>query len=258
MMAAGSVRSVDGPEESSPVAFLDERRGRTETRSALVTGAAGGIGAAVAARLGQEGFTVVSTDRDELDVTDESAVRDFVDRIWNAAHGIDALVNCAGTISTGPAVETGADEWDRLFAVNARGVFLVSREVGLRMAERGTGSIVTISSNSGTLPRAGMAAYAASKAAASLFTRSLGLELGPSGVRCNVVAPGTTRTPMIADIGTEEDFIAGFPESFKTGIPLRRIAEPQDIAEAVAFLVSDRARHITLQELVVDGGASGR
>ena len=76
---------------------------------------------------------------------------------------------------------------------------------------------------------------AASKAAASLFTRSLGRELGPSGVRCNVVAPGTTRTPMIADIGTEEDFIAGFPESFKTGIPLRRIAEPQDIAEAVAF-----------------------
>ncbi len=153
---------------------------------------------------------------------------------------------------------TSAAEWDRLFSVNARGVFLVSREVGARMAERRHGSIVTVASNAGTVPRAGMAAYAASKAAASSITRSLGLELGPFGVRCNVVAPGTTRTPMIAGLGEEEDFIAGFPASFKTGIPLGRIAEPVDIAEVVAFLASDQSRHMTLQELVVDGGASQR
>ncbi len=236
---------------------------------ALVTGAAGGIGRAIVARLREGGLSVTAVDRElptgfsdevvtrAVDVTEEQAVIDSVAAAWKR-QPIDVLVNGAGVFTSGSALETSAAEWDRLFGVNARGVFLVAREVGARMAERGRGSIVTVASNAGAVPRSGMAAYAASKAAASSITRSLGLELGPHGVRCNVVAPGTTRTPMIEGLGTEKDFIAGFPASFKAGIPLGRIAEPEDIAEVVAFLASDRSRHVTLQELVVDGGASQR
>lgn len=236
---------------------------------ALVTGAAGGIGRAVVGRLLEEGLTVTATDIAapdgfpesvttlELNVTDEGAVADVISRAWGR-QPLDVLVNSAGVFANGSALEMDAAHWDRLFAVNARGVFLVSQAVGRRMVERGSGSIVTVASNAGTVPRSGMAAYAASKAAASSITRSLGLEMGPSGVRCNVIAPGTTRTAMIDGLGTEDQFIAGLPGSFKTGIPLGRIADPEDIAEAVAFLASDRARHVTLQELVVDGGASQR
>lgn len=126
------------------------------------------------------------------------------------------------------------------------------------MSARGSGVILTIASNAAVIPRAGMAAYAASKAAASSITRSLGLELGRRGVRCNVVSPGTTRTRMIEALGEEEVLIDGSPTAFRTAIPLGRIAEPEDIAETVAFLGSDRARHITLQEVVIDGGASQR
>lgn len=107
-----------------------------------------------------------------------------------------------------------------------------------------------------------MAAYAASKAAAAMFTKCLGLELARSGVRCNVVAPGSTDTAMQRALWTGSDagqrVIDGDPATYRTGIPLGRIAAPEDIADAVAFLASDRARHITMQELYVDGGATLR
>lgn len=239
------------------------------TPHALVTGASGAIGQAVTRVLAREGYAVTAADLPAtettrphrflpLDVTDERSVEAAVAAAWEASGPIDVLVNGAGVLASGPALEEKIDVWDRLFSVNARGVFLVSQCVGRRMAERASGSIVTIASNAGTVPRSGMAAYAASKAAASSITRSLGLELARSGVRCNVVAPGTTQSPMIEGLGTEAEFIAGFPDSFKSGIPLGRIAEPDDIAEVVAFVASERARHMTLQEVVVDGGASQR
>jgi 2,3-dihydro-2,3-dihydroxybenzoate dehydrogenase len=128
---------------------------------------------------------------------------------------------------------------------------------------RRRGSIVTVSSNAAGVPRAGMAAYGASKAAATMYTKALGLELAEFGIRANVVAPGTTRTPMLAPLGAGVDEVAaaavvGDPLRFKVGIPLGRVAEPDDIASAVAFLASDAARHITLAELYVDGGATLR
>ncbi|MGH3239893.1 MAG: SDR family oxidoreductase, partial [Spirillospora sp.] len=109
----------------------------------------------------------------------------------------------------------------------------------------------------GGVPRGGMAAYAASKAAAAHLTRCLGLEMAPHGVRCNIVSPGSTDTPMLRALGAG-DVIAGDAAAFRTGIPLGRIAAPADIAEAVLFLLSERARHITMHELYVDGGAALR
>lgn len=235
---------------------------------ALVSGAAGAIGNAIEHALIRDGYAVTATDLPTvalqherllpMDVSDEQSVEIAVADAVRHRGPIELLVNAAGVFAHGPALEETTDVWDHLFAVNARGVFLLSQSVGRRMAERRRGSIITIASNAGAVPRAGMAAYAASKAAASSITRSLGLELGPYGVRCNVIAPGTTRSSMITGLATDEEFVAGFPSSYKSGIPLGRIAEPEDIAETVAFVASERARHLTLQEIVVDGGASQR
>nr|ASV47079.1 2,3-dihydro-2,3-dihydroxybenzoate dehydrogenase [uncultured bacterium] len=249
-------------------------------RTALVTGAARGIGAAVARSLTAQGARVVLVDTDveglqattaglpgavahPCDVTDPAAVRRLVATVEAEQAPVDICVNVAGVLRTGPVLECGDADFAALFAVNVTGVFQVCRAVAGRMVTRRRGAIVTVASNAAGVPRAGMAAYAASKAAAAMLTKSLGLELAPYGIRCNVVAPGSTDTDMQralwpADGSGPAAVIAGDPARFKVGIPLGRIAEPADVADAVTFLVSDRARHITMHDLYVDGGATLR
>ncbi|MEV0218284.1 2,3-dihydro-2,3-dihydroxybenzoate dehydrogenase [Streptomyces sp. NPDC050704] len=249
-------------------------------RVALVTGAAGGIGTAVARALAARGTVVAAVDKnpdrltelvDKLatdglktvvfpaDVTDSGLMDEIVERIETELGTIDLLVNAAGVMHTGAATAMSDREWRAIFSVNLDGVFHCSRAVAARMKERGGGVIVTVASNAGRIPRIQMAAYGASKAAASLFTKSLGLELAEHGIRCNVVSPGSTDTDMLRSLWSAESdrklTIDGSTAAYRTGIPLRRIAEPGDIADAVLFLASDRARHITMQDLCVDGGA---
>ncbi|RPD88215.1 2,3-dihydro-2,3-dihydroxybenzoate dehydrogenase [Luteimonas sp. 100069] len=286
---------------------------------ALVTGAAGGIGRAVARLLRESGATVVATDREAsmvevldahdrasagcaatprsggeaaqalgprrsgaasadreavpgagvagfhpypLDVADADAVDALVARIEAELGPIDLAVNVAGILSTASVLELTAEEWRRTFAVNTDGVFHVSQALARVMAPRRRGAMVTVSSNAAGIPRQNMAAYAASKAATTMFVRCLGLELAPLGIRCNIVAPGSTRTPMQTgmwtDAGGEARTIAGTLETFKSGIPLGKLAEPEDIAHAVMFLLSEQAGHIAMSDLYVDGGATLR
>lgn len=245
--------------------------GQFQDQVALVTGAASGIGAAVAAALAREGASVAATDIApmspaaytwHLDVTDGAEVAAVVNQVERQLGPIDVLVNVAGVLEIGPVTTTSDAAWQRVFAVNATGVFQVSREIAARMVARRSGTIVTVSSNAGGVPRATMAAYAASKAAATHFTKSLALELAPYGVRCNVVSPGSTDTPMQRSMWTDANaaqaVITGDSALFKPGIPLGRIAAPDDVAAAVIFLASPAARHLTMQEIVVDGGASLR
>ena len=245
---------------------------------AVVTGAAGGIGAAVVRGLVEGGARVAAFDRDAgavggrlglpgdrvwgraLDVRRPDAVEEAVAAVEATLGAIDVAVSVAGVLRTGTVLDIGDEDWSFHFDVNTTGVFNLSRSVARRMAARRRGAIVTVSSNAARTPRHGMSAYAASKAAASMFTRCLALEMAGFGVRCNVVAPGSTRTAMQeamwSDGQGEARVIAGVPELYKAGIPLKRIAEPADIADAVLFLASDRARHITMAELTVDGGAT--
>lgn len=247
-------------------------------RLALVTGAGGGIGAAVVRMLVEEGARVVATDLpstalsglafldgvrvEPLDVSDGAAVEALFERIEAEDGPIDFVASVAGVLSNVTVDQISDAEWRRVFAVNTDGVFHLGRAVARRMGERGTGAFVTVSSNAAGVPRHAMAAYAASKAAATMFTRCLGLELGPKGVRCNIVAPGSTLTPMQAGMWANDDgaarVIAGSLDTYKAGIPLRKLATPEDIAEAVVFLLSDRAAHITMTDLYVDGGATLR
>jgi 2,3-dihydro-2,3-dihydroxybenzoate dehydrogenase len=241
----------------------------------LVTGAAGGIGQAVVRLLVEEGMRVIATDRDPafipalpgvraeaLDVAESAAVDALVARIEAEEGPITHGISLAGVLGNSLVTDTEDAEWRRVFAVNADGVFHFGRALARVMRPRGRGAIVVVSSNAAGIPRHAMAAYAASKAAATMFTRCLGLELAPHGIRCNIVAPGSTLTPMQTGMWADKQgaarVIAGLPEQFKTGIPLGKLATPEDIADTVAFLLSDRAGHITMADLYVDGGATLR
>lgn len=247
---------------------------------ALVTGAAGGIGLEVSRLLLEEGARVVATDLDvaalaplrqrwgdalrcePLDVRGSDAVDALVASVEADWGPIGLGVNVAGVLATGLVTETDDAAWRQVFAVNADGVFNVCRALARAMVPRRAGAIVTVSSNAAGVPRHAMAAYAASKAAATMFTRCLGLELAPHGIRCNIVAPGSTLTPMQTGMWRDErgeaSVIAGSLESFKTGIPLGKLATPADVAAAALFLLSEQAGHITMADLYVDGGATQR
>ncbi|MCY9517537.1 2,3-dihydro-2,3-dihydroxybenzoate dehydrogenase [Paenibacillus apiarius] len=248
---------------------------------AIVTGAAQGIGEAVARALAGLGAIVAAVDWNadginglaadlsasglhaaayQTDVGESSAVEETADRIERELGPIEILVNVAGLLRTGPIESLSDEDWKATFAVNVNGVFYMSRSAVRRMAPRSSGSIVTVGSNASGVPRAQMSAYAASKAAATMFTKCLGLEYARHNIRCNVVSPGSTDTAMQrslwSDDGGAQAIIAGSPEAFRLGIPLGKLALPSDIADAVAFLVSDRARHITMHDLCIDGGAT--
>ncbi len=250
-------------------------------KNALVTGAAGGIGAAVARVLAERGAHVAAVDVDAerlaetvgklaagglrvtafpCDVTDAAQVERTVDRAEDGLGALDCLVNAAGVLRLGKVVDLTDADWSATFAVNTLGVFHMSRAVVRRMVERSSGALVTVASNAAGTARQDMAAYAASKAAATLFTKCLGLEVARHGIRCNLVAPGSTDTPMLTAMWQEADgaqaSVDGVPAAFRVGIPLGRLARPADVADAVAFLLSDRAAHITMHSLTVDGGAA--
>ncbi|KZB88592.1 2,3-dihydro-2,3-dihydroxybenzoate dehydrogenase [Amycolatopsis regifaucium] len=244
-----------------------------EGKVALVTGGARGIGAAVVDGLAEAGAIVAAVDlvegpsRDRVtsyvaDVGEPAAVARVVDEVERELGPIGIGASVAGVLKPGSVCETSDEDWAATFAVNSTGVFTVLREISRRMLPRRSGVLVTVGSNAAGVPRTGMAAYAASKAAATMLTRCLGLELAGSGIRCNIVSPGSTDTDMQRLLWTDESgrdhVIAGNPEQYRVGIPLGRIADPADIADAVLFLASDRARHITMQNLYVDGGATLR
>ena len=252
-------------------------------RAAFVTGAAGGIGLALVAQLRAAGARVTATDTREaieqaraagrviedaqtqwraLDLRDGAAITASVAAAHEAFGPITLGVHAAGVLSTLPVQDLTEADWQRVMDINAGGTFRIGQALGGEMAEQGGGALVVISSNAAGIPRMNMAAYAASKAAATMFTRCLGLELAAQGVRCNIIAPGSTMTPMQTGMWADESggaaVIAGNLAQYRTGIPLGKIATPEEVAQAAMFLLSEQASHITMADLYVDGGATLR
>ncbi|RCW82889.1 2,3-dihydro-2,3-dihydroxybenzoate dehydrogenase [Paracoccus lutimaris] len=248
-------------------------------KAAIVTGAAGGIGQAVTRALLEAGARVTAADTEAalaanpappgvtsavLDVRDGAALEALVTETEARLGPLALGVHAAGILSIGPLLDLAPEEWERVIGVNTTGSFNTLRAFGRAMVRHGSGSIVTVSSNAAALPRMNMGAYAASKAAVTMLVRCLGLELAGQGVRCNIVAPGSTLTPMQTGMWAdqaangERAVIEGNLESYRTGIPLKKLATPEDISDAVMFLLSDQAGHITMADIFVDGGATLR
>jgi NAD(P)-dependent dehydrogenase (short-subunit alcohol dehydrogenase family) len=233
----------------------------TETRVAVVTGAAQGIGRKTAELLAEEGYrlAVIDTkpvDLDGLmfvgDVSDEASVARFVAEVEEVYGGCDVLVNNAGIASIAPAEDTDAAQWRRVLDVNLTGPFLLSRAFGRRMLVRGTGSIVNIASVAGLLGVADRVAYNASKHGLIGMTRTLAVEWGGRGVRVNAVCPGWVKTEM----DDESQASGAYADTDITDhVPMARFAQPEDVARAVAFLADpNRSGFINGASLSVDGG----
>lgn len=239
-----------------------------QNKAALVTGAARGIGAAIASRFVAEGAHVVLADVDQtavqalaadlgecalavsLDVTDAENWRAAVDALTEAAGGVDILVNNAGLYARERLQDIGEADWDRIMAVNAKGPFLGVQAVFASMRSRGGGSIVNISSTAGI--RASIAThYGSSKGAVRLMSKSVAVQGAPHRIRCNSVHPGPVDTSM-----GHAAVPADIRDDRLGRIPLGRFAEPREIANAVLFLASDESSFITGTELIVDGGAT--
>ncbi|WP_248827391.1 2,3-dihydro-2,3-dihydroxybenzoate dehydrogenase [Photobacterium ganghwense] len=249
--------------------------GQFENKVVWVTGAARGIGHEVAMSFHRLGARVMGLDIDfsaardegishpfatyEVDISDPAAVSQVAQTILAAEPVIDVLANVAGILRMGQTEELTVDDWHTCINVNASGVFYLLQQLIPVFKQQRHGAVVTVSSNAAHIPRLHMTAYCASKAALTSLADCAALELAPYGVRCNVVSPGSTDTRMQRSLWHSDDAeqltIAGFQEQFKLGIPLGKIARPEEIAQVVVFLASDLASHVTMQDIVVDGGA---
>ncbi|EHH3296688.1 2,3-dihydro-2,3-dihydroxybenzoate dehydrogenase [Salmonella enterica] len=240
-------------------------------KTVWVTGAGKGIGYATALAFVDAGARVIGFDREftqenypfateVMDVADAAQVAQVCQRVLQKTPRLDVLVNAAGILRMGATDALSVDDWQQTFAVNVGGAFNLFSQTMAQFRRQQGGAIVTVVSDAAHTPRIGMSAYGASKAALKNLALTVGLELAGCGVRCNVVSPGSTDTDMQRTLWVSEDAeqqrIRGFGEQFKLGIPLGKIARPQEIANTILFLASDLASHITLQDIVVDGGST--
>jgi NAD(P)-dependent dehydrogenase (short-subunit alcohol dehydrogenase family) len=230
---------------------------RPDTRAAVVTGAAGAIGAAVAARLARDGFAVAGADVTDgadhrCDVRSEADVLRLRDEV-TARHGAPwLLVNVAGVFFEHRITELAEDDWDLILDTNLKGTFLTCKTFLPAMIAAGSGCIVNIASTAGIRGGHTRAAYCAAKAGVVNLTRSLALDHGGDGVRVCCVCPGLIDTPMADWITSRPDAL----REFEAEVPARRIGTVDDIAGAVSFLASDAASYAHGSVLVVDGGVT--
>jgi 3alpha(or 20beta)-hydroxysteroid dehydrogenase len=245
--------------------------GRLEGKVVLVTGAARGIGAAIAHRFAQEGANLLLTDADEVgarqvaadignaaaahahDVTSEAEWEAVVAWALETHGRVDVLVNNAGVFLAATLEETTLEDFRRVQEVNQVGVFLGMRTVAPPMAARGSGSIINVSSVAGLMGTPYLTAYAAGKWAVRGMTKAVAKELAASGVRVNSIHPGQIDTDMHV---RQRERTPELIDRLVAAIPMRRIGDPLEVADAAIFLAADESGYVTGSELVIDGGVS--
>jgi 2-hydroxycyclohexanecarboxyl-CoA dehydrogenase len=238
--------------------------GTTVTRSAIVTGAAGGIGAAIVAALQADGVVVAGWDRVaapgnvavEVDLTSRASVEAAFAHTIEAQGVPDIVINNAGIDVIAPFLETDEDDWDRIIAVNLKGLFHVCKAALPMMIDRvaageGTATIVNIGSDAGRVGSSGEAVYSATKGGVIAFTKTLAREHARNGVTVNCVCPGPTDTALLDQVAEANQRLY---DGLARAVPLGRIGQPVDVASVVAFLASPAASYMTGQTLSVSGG----
>jgi 2-hydroxycyclohexanecarboxyl-CoA dehydrogenase len=245
---------------------------RLSDKVAIVTGAAQGIGRAIATRLAEEGANVAVADIQEgvavntakeltaagltampvkLDVTNLDSAMAAVERVVGEFGGLDILVNNAGWDKLEPFIQSTPETWDKVISINFRGVIHCCKAVIPRLQQRGGGKIVSIASDAGRVGSSGEAVYSGCKAGVIGFSKTLARELARNNINVNVVCPGPTETALLHGVMDNQPKVL---EAMKRGIPLRRLGQPEDLAGAVAFLSSADANYVTGQVLSVSGG----
>jgi 2-hydroxycyclohexanecarboxyl-CoA dehydrogenase len=243
--------------------------GKLEGKIAIVTGAGQGIGRGIAEKLAAEGATVAVTDMNETtaketadaiggdavgiraDVTSRESVEAMVAQVQRQFGRIDVLVNNAGWDKAGPFVDSDPADWDRVIAINLYGVLHTCKAVLPIMAEQGHGSVVNLASDAGRVGSSGEAVYSAAKGGVIAFTKAIAREMARHQVNANAVCPGPTDTALFASMGGDNPKLR---EALTKAIPFRRLAQPADLANVVAFLASDEASYVTGQTVSVSGG----
>jgi len=238
-------------------------------KTALVTGGLGGIGRAICARFVKEGATVFAADLAEtqplpganfikLDVTSEHDCKEAMEAVRNLGGQLDILVNAAGIEIEKTIEETTLAEWNRVFAVNATGTFLVSKYALPLLRQSGSASIINFGSYDGFIADPGLAAYCASKGAVHALTRAMACDHGPEGIRVNAICPGYIDTPMLRGFFRDHGDIESLEAAVRDVHPIRRYGTPDDVANLVNWLASDEAKYASGQLWILDGGLTAQ
>jgi len=245
---------------------------RVKDKVAIVTGGGRGIGEAICKKLAKEGAKTVVTDISletaqetvdkitseggeaiavQMDVTKMSDVNSVVEQVKDQYGKIDVLVNNAGWDKIEPFLQNTEETWDKVIGINLRGVLNTCKAVLPEMIEQGSGKVVNIGSDAGRVGSTGEAVYSATKGGVIAFSKTIAREMARHKINVNVVCPGPANTPLFQDVAKQNPKIS---EALEKAIPFRRLAEPEDIANAVCYFSSDEASFVTGQTLSVSGG----
>lgn len=243
--------------------------GAIEGKVAFVTGGLGGIGRAICTRFVREGATVFAADLYEsegvpgtrfisLDVSSEDGARQAMAAVQELAGKLDILVNAAGIEIEKTIEETSLADWNRIFAVNVTGTFLVSKFALPLLRKSGAASIINFGSYDGFIADPGLAAYCATKGAVHALTRAMACDHGPEGIRVNAICPGYIDTPMLRSFFRDHGDIESLEAAVRDVHPVRRYGTPDDVANLVNWLSSDEAKYASGQLWVLDGGLTAQ